>query len=235
MILVHCLSSQEAQIIICFNLMLSLQLAALRLAKYWNKRIELFQGAAFRPLSIESLSMEERKEMSIGFLRLLPDTDGTGRCNIYVNPLLLEGKEYNNDGMVKAAWLVLHKALETESSQQKGIVFLVYLRGALLRHFDRKLVQYLANSIRGILPVRVSAIHMFHAPYLFEVLFDVIALLLGERLTKRMKMHSDEEDAVIHDNLSDFGIGSSRLPRELGGDIEFSDGQWKEHEENASE
>lgn len=215
--------------------MLSLQLAALRLAKYWNKRIELFQGAAFRPLSIESLSMEERKEMSIGFLRLLPDTDGTGRCNIYVNPLLLEGKEYNNDGMVKAAWLVLHKALETESTQQKGIVFLVYLRGALLRHFDRKLVQHLANSIRGILPVRVSAIHMFHAPYLFEVLFDVIALLLGERLTKRMKMHSDEEDAVIHDNLSDFGIGSSRLPRELGGDIEFSDGQWKEHEENASE
>ncbi|KAL7452221.1 hypothetical protein ACHAWC_003940 [Mediolabrus comicus] len=204
-------------------------MAALRLAKYWNKRIELFQGAAFRPLSIESLSPEERKD-----LRLLPDTDGTGRCNIYVNPLLLEGKEYNNDGMVKAAWLVLHKALETESTQQKGIVFLVYLRGALLRHFDRKLVQHLANSIRGILPVRVSAIHMFHAPYLFEVLFDVIALLLGERLTKRMKMHSDEEDAVIHDNLSDFGIGSSRLPRELGGDISFSHGQGKK-EENASE
>jgi hypothetical protein len=49
-----------------------------------------------------------------------------------------------------------------------------------------------------------------------------------------MKMHSDEEDAVIHDNLSDFGIGSSRLPRELGGDISFSHGQGKK-EENASE
>eukprot|EP00984_Skeletonema_dohrnii_P038981 scaffold42828_cov178-Skeletonema_dohrnii-CCMP3373.AAC.2 len=127
----------------------NVDLAAIRLAKYWNKRIELFEGAAFRPLSTEHTRDEDRKEMSIAFLRLLPDTDGTGRCNIYIDPRVLEGKEYNNEGMVRAAWLTLHEALETESTQQKGIVFLVYLEGALLRHFDRTLVKHLANSIRG--------------------------------------------------------------------------------------
>jgi len=95
------------------------------------------------------MSDEDRKEMSIAFVRLLPDTDGTGRCNIYVDPRVLEGKEYDNERMVRAAWLILHEALETESTQQKGIVFLVFLEGALLRHFDRTLVKHIANSIRG--------------------------------------------------------------------------------------
>ncbi|KAL7441976.1 hypothetical protein ACHAXM_008145 [Skeletonema potamos] len=178
------------------------------------------------------MSNEDKKEMSIGFLRLLPATDGTGRCNMYVDPRVLEGKEYDNERMVRAAWLTLHEALETESTQQKGIVFLVYLEGALLRHFDRTLVKQLANSIRGILPVRVSGIHMFYPPYLFEVLFDVVAMLLGERLTKRIKLYSDDDEAVIHDKLMDFGIFPSRLPSELGGGLEFNDGKWKEHEDN---
>jgi hypothetical protein len=193
-------------------------------------RIHLFQGAAFRPLLSENMGSEEREALSIGFLSLLPDPDGTGRCNIYVDPCALEGKKYGHEGMVKAAWYILHDALETESTQQKGVVFLVYLRGALLRHFDRKLIQHLTTSIRGILPVRVSGIHMFHAPYLFEVMFDVIALMLGERLTKRMKMYSDEEDDVIHEKLNDFGIIPSRLPTALGGSIEFCDGKWKQQE-----
>lgn len=169
--------------------------------------------------------------MSIGFLRLLPDTDGTGRCNIFIDPRVLEGKEYKLDRMVRAAWYILHEALENESTQQKGVVFLVYLDGALLRHFDRTLVGQLANSIRGILPVRVSGIHMFYTPYLFEVLYDVVAMLLGDRLKKRIKLYSD--DAVIHDKLIDFGIFPSRLPKELGGRLlKFCDGKWTENEEN---
>lgn len=95
------------------------------------------------------MSDEDREEISIAFLRLLPDTDGTGRSNIYIDPRVLEGKEYDNERMVRAAWLTLHEALETESAQQKGIVFLIYLEGALLRHFDRTLVKECANSIRG--------------------------------------------------------------------------------------
>ena len=68
---------------------------------------------------------------------------------------------------------------------------------------------------------------MFYAPYLFEVLFDVVSLLLGDRLTKRIKLYSDEDKTELHDKLMDFGIFPSRLPKDLGGDLDFVDGTWK--------
>ena len=73
--------------------------------------------------------------------------------------------------------------------------------------------------------MRVSAIHIFHAPYLFEVLFDVVAMLLGERLTKRMRIYSGE-DEEIHDKLTDYGILSNRLPEELGGALKLDQEEW---------
>jgi hypothetical protein len=202
------------------------------MANYWIRRIELFGSKAFTPFSIAESKEKDGHELSMGFLRLLPETDGTGRCNIFIDPSVLEDNTYNDESMVRAAWYTLHAALEEyDSTQQKGIVFLVYLRNTYVRHFDRSLVTLLANSIRGTLPVRVSAIHIFHAPYLFEVLFDVVSLLLGERLTKRMKMYSGEDEA-IHDQLEDFGILPSRLPKELGGSLEFDQDRWIREREN---
>lgn len=211
-----------------------MQLAALRMAKYWNKRIELFSSRAFVPFSAADMKEKDGSELSLGFLRLVPEgTDGTGRCNIYVDPTVLEGHEYKVEGVVRAAWYTLHTALlENESTQQKGIVFLVYLRNAYPWHFDRSLVQALSNSIRGVLPVRVSAIHIFHAPYLFEVLFDVVSVLLGERLTRRMKMYSGE-DSLILDDLSEFGILPSRIPVDLGGSLELDQDRWIAEQESA--
>lgn len=124
---------------------------------------------------------------------------------------------------VRAAWYTLHTALEDESTQRKGIVFLVYLKYTYVRHFDRSLVSLLADSIRGVLPVRVSAIHIFHAPYIFEILFDVVSMLLGDRLTKRIKMYSEDDD-IIRQRLSRFFIKS--LPIELGGDVKFDQEKW---------
>ncbi len=124
---------------------------------------------------------------------------------------------------VRAAWYTLHTALEDESTQRKGIVFLVYLKYTYVRHFDRSLVSLLADSIRGVLPVRVSAIHIFHAPYIFEILFDVVSMLLGDRLTKRIKMYSEDDD-IIRQRLSRFFIKS--LPTELGGNVKLDQERW---------
>ena len=159
----------------------------------------------------------------MGFLYLLPFVDGTGRSLIYMDPSIVEGSEYNAQSMVKAAWYTLHAALENEVTQQKGIVFLVNLETTLPRHFDRRLVQLLASSIRGVLPVRVSAIHIFHAPYLFEVLFDVVSVLLGERITKRIKMYSGEN---MEEQLKEVGISPNMLPLALGGKVTVDQREW---------
>jgi len=202
------------------------------MANYWERRIELFGSKAFTPITVASIKeMDGERELALAFMKILPDTDGTGRVNIFVDPSLLEGHRYTDEAMVRAAWYTLHTALEIESTQQKGIVFIVYLKDTCVRHFDRSLVQLLANSIRGVLPVRVSAIHMFHAPKVFEVMFDVVSLLLGDRLTKRLKMYSGE-DTIIHNQLSEFGILSNHLPKELGGVLELDQNKWIAEREN---
>ena len=167
--------------------------------------------------------IDEENEFSIGFLYLLPHQDDTGRAVIYMDPSVVEGQEYNDESMVKAAWYTLHAALENETTQQKGIVFLVNLETTFPRHFDRKLVQSLASSIRGVLPVRVSAIHIFNAPYLFEVLFDVVSVLLGERITKRIKMYSGDD---LVEQIEKFGVHSDVLPVDLGGEVVVDQNAW---------
>lgn len=115
------------------------------MAKYWNKRIELFQGAAFTPFSISGMREKDERELALGFLRLIPDTDGTGRCNIFMDPSVLEGHGYSDENMVRVLWYTLHAALESESTQQKGIVFMVYLKNTYVRHFDRQVVSFYAH------------------------------------------------------------------------------------------
>ena len=92
---------------------------------------------AFSPLTIAHMREKDSRELSLGFLRLVPDTDGTGRCNIYVNPSVLEGHAYRDENMVRAAWYTVHAALANESTQQKGVVFLVCLKYTYVKHFDR--------------------------------------------------------------------------------------------------
>lgn len=199
-------------------------MAACRLSNYWKRKIELLGDAAFVPMTLTSWrEIDEENEFSIGFLYLLPHQDDTGRAVIYMDPSVVEGQEYNDESMVKAAWYTLHAALENETTQQKGIVFLVNLETTFPRHFDRKLVQSLASSIRGVLPVRVSAIHIFNAPYLFEVLFDVVSVLLGERITKRIKMYSGDD---LVEQIEKFGVHSDVLPVDLGGEVVVDRNAW---------
>lgn len=58
---------------------------------------------------------------------------------------------------------------------------------------------------------------------MFEILFEVVSIFLGERLTKRIKMYSGEDD-MIRQRLTRFGI--NELPEELGGQIRLDQDEW---------
>lgn len=72
------------------------------MANYWKRRIELFGDAAFAPLTIEGSLNRDEKELSIGFLRLMPSNDKTGRSNIFLDPSVIEGRVYDNESMVSS-------------------------------------------------------------------------------------------------------------------------------------
>jgi hypothetical protein len=58
---------------------------------------------------------------------------------------------------------------------------------------------------------------------LFEILFDVVSVLLGEKLTKRIKLYSGDD---ILGQIEEFGIGPTVLPVDLCGEVALDQEQW---------
>jgi hypothetical protein len=76
-------------------------MAAIRICKYWKRRVELFGDAAYRPTTLANCrEIDEENEYNMGFMKLLPYTDDIGRSVIYMDPSVVEGQEYNDKSMV---------------------------------------------------------------------------------------------------------------------------------------
>jgi len=199
--------------------------AAIRLVNYWDTRIELFGENAFSDLTLKGLLKEDIESLQLGFTHLLAGKDAAGRAIIFVDPTCLD-KVISRESLIKATWYMLHAALEEESAQQKGVVFIVYLREAEIRHFDTTFTRMLAGSVKGVLPVRVSALHFCHPPKLLSILFSLVQFLLGEKLTKRIRMHDGETDESVLNALEECGIPRHFIPIELGGKVHLNIKKW---------
>ena len=165
--------------------------------------------------------------LKTGFIQVLPIKDKKGRAVALVTPRNLESSKYTRESMVRVTWYMIHTMLEDESAQQKGIIFIIDLSGAKVKHFDIPLVNQCSESVKGILPLRVSALHFCQPPILFDILYEVVKLLLGERLRKRIIVHSQwwvkEDDS---NTLGAYGFTKSELPAGLGGDLFLDHQSW---------
>jgi hypothetical protein len=188
--------------------------------------------------SAQSCSASITRAMALGFMQILPGCDDQGRTLIWIEPRKLEGP-YSRAGILHSIWFLLHFALHIVEQadvpskcnvdpQKFGLVFLIYLRDAdPFRHFDISLVQSCAESIRGALPVRVSAIHFLEPPLLFDALYEVIQLLLGDLLKKRIHVHSYRWGSKYEVGIWErFGISLQSLPSEIGGDVTMQPKIW---------
>lgn len=120
-------------------------LAAIRLCKYWNRRIELFGDRAFSPIhlgeggalcSTHGLSGSDEdaksdtmvqytlKGIYLGFVRSTQTYDDGGRAILFVDPSKLANgyNKSNNEerlGVARALWYVLHNVIEGNDDVQK--------------------------------------------------------------------------------------------------------------------
>lgn len=203
-------------------------MAAKRLAKYWKKRIKIFGDFAFdEKLTLDRALCRDRMSLGIGFIQQLPGTDSMGRAVALVQPRRLDRSKYTRDGMVRSVWYIMHAILESESAQKKGIVFIVDLQGSKMHHFDIKMVKECTSSIKGVLPLRVSAIHFCQTPKIFDIISGTVHLLLGDILRKRIKNHGSwfksENDVKI---LESYGISRKSIPIDLGGEEKLDIALW---------
>ena len=201
-------------------------LAAKRIMKYWDKRVEIFgQDLAYLPMTLKGALKDDRKALEAGFVRLLPGIkEPGGRSILYADPSRYAPKK-ERITTVRALWYVMHAALEDVETQQKGVVIIADPRKAKMSQTDTKLDKLNVESIRGCLPVRVAAMHLCHMPAFFALIFPIIKVFLGERLRQRIKLHNGSVSHVM-ERLSTFGLTSEMLPNQLGGNFLLDHERW---------
>jgi CRAL/TRIO domain len=73
--------------------------------------------------------------------------------------------------------------------------------------------------------VRMSAFHICHPPTFFKLIFPILKLFLGERLRKRIRVHSGDEEHV-NASLVKLGLNNDILPSDLGGEVVLDFKNW---------
>lgn len=200
--------------------------AAKRLVRYWSKRIEIFgPSRAFLPLTLSAALKDDFVALSLGFMSSTERADSENRRIIYGDPAKLNSSLYERESMVRALWYTVHAALEDETTQRRGAVLMLNHRDVAPSQFDPELVRLCAESLRGCIPLRIGAIHLFHLPFFVNYIAPLFKYLLGERLWSRIAIHDGHDEEVLG-RLEAHGIRREDVPGEIGGGHELNQTIW---------
>ena len=201
---------------------------------YWEKRVDIFGEKAFQPLTLSEALAGDEQSFGLGAMTLLSTKDPSGRALVYYDPSKLDKSKYTTKSMVRTFWYVFHAALENEDAEKRGVIFLIDPGRAKFSNFDRSVAKLMAGSIKGALPVRVSAIHVIHPPTFFKLIWPIMKVLLSERLRKRLNLHSGSDEVVLKKLNEKFGLELHMLPKEVGGHVTVDHKGWLQHRSESS-
>jgi hypothetical protein len=209
-------------------LILHIQLAAKRLVKYWKKRVQIFgPDKAFGPISLSEGLKDDEIAVGLGVMTLLPDIqDRSGRSIVYWDPSFLDSSKYSIESMVRAFWYVLHAALEPTSAQQHGILVVVDPQRASITQFDSSIGKLFGGAMSGVLPLRLSGIHICYPPYFVSMVLPIVKMFMPERMQKRIQFHSGSKESVVGVLEDQFGLTAAMLPQEIGGSLPLDHKGW---------
>lgn len=220
--------TKEFQLMFLRCEMFRVKLAVDRYMYYWKKRVEVFgEEKAFLPLTLEGALKDDTETVRRGVYSLLSSTDEMGRAFLLFDPSLQDKTKYSRESMVRSFWYVIHSALERETAQQHGVVGLGYPHNAKLHQFDRQLNKVNIASLKGAIPLRMSAIHICQPPSFISIVLPIVKLFMGERMRKRINVHTGDIDKV-QASLAKYGITPDMLPTDLNGHVQVDREKWAE-------
>jgi hypothetical protein len=207
----------------------NIQLAAARYAKYWDKRVEVFgPEKAFMPLTLSKALKDDAVALSTGFYSLTGTKDASGRSIIFIDPSKQDKSKYPRESMCRAMWYILHAALEDEVTQQRGVINVAYPHHAKLSQLDRPLTKMNMESMKGCIPVRQSGVHICYPPSFVSLILPILKAFMGERLRKRIQLHSGSTKKVMQ-HIAAYGLPKESMPTDLGGEAVVDHLSWLEH------
>lgn len=205
--------------------------AAKRYTKYWRRRASMFGDVRARHSlsSPEALVDSDVVALRKGYAVYAPGvSDVLGRCVLVVHPGRLDHKAYPRESMVRACWFVLHKILESEEFQRRGVRILVLADEGTYAEYDSKLERMLLDSLQATLPLRIGAVDVLNPPWFFSAIFAVLRLFMADKVYQRIKIHSETDPAKMMGLLGRRGLHPDMVPVELHGECSIAWDAWCE-------
>lgn len=202
-------------------------LAVLRLARYWEYRLEVFGPyRCFLPLTLDGAMKDEVTNLM--FWRIhqpMPMTDTAGRAVLYFCPGRRNFAVYSVEQDFMALLYLLEILIVDPDLRRRGVVTIMDGRTAQRNAFSRKLKRY-SNLLESVMPIHFRAFHLcYPSQVFFYLIVPVMRRFLPKRFRLRIKIHCGSEAEVLAD-LESYCLPKDRLPVELGGNVVLDMQQW---------
>lgn len=194
-------------------------LAAQRLARYWDYRLEVFGPDLFYlPMTLSGAMKDEAIPMTRHRIwQLMPSTDTGGRAILFHQPSRRNFAEYSINQEEKAMFYLFETVIQNVNQRRRGVVMIGDARlerSQLSFKFDRS-----AQTFLTVVPTRIRAAHMLHPdPFLYHVIFPVMKFFLGKEVRLRSRLHRGSTEHILRE-LGQYALPRDRLPIDIGGDV----------------
>ncbi|CAM4734024.1 unnamed protein product [Leuciscus chuanchicus] len=145
------------------------------------RAIELFHS--YRPHE-EPL----RSELLSGKFTVLGVRDPTGASIALYTAKLHHPSKTGNHVVLQALFYLLDRAVESFETQRNGLVFIYDMAGSNYTNFELDLSKKILNLLKGAFPARLKKVLIVGAPVWFRVPYNLLSLLLKEKLRERVQM-----------------------------------------------
>ena len=202
-------------------------LAAKRIAKYWNARLEVFgPDRCFLPMTLTgAMRGEAVNATNHRIMQRLPGTDTSGRAVLFFCPYRRALAEYSAEQEAMFAFYLLETVMEYADMRRRGIVLLIDARDYHSKHECWRFTVLLQNIFDSI-PMHRRACHICHPSKVFYFLiFPVMKRFVRKSSRLRLRVHDGSTSRVLM-NLAGYGLPRDRLPTEVGGSVILDMKQW---------
>lgn len=190
--------------------------AALRVLRYWDERLSLFQQDCFKPMELHGALDHESHRWLRSSLYQVIGRDDVGRPILLYRyrlmPQSIEDWKEHRSSILKAHWYLIEKLTDQDVlAQRYGFIFFGNSRGLVLNHYDKEFQTLSNKHLKQCLPVRVPAGHLCQCPLVMKMMIKVLKPMLNRVSKSRLILHDGKTREIIHSLKTMYGIPNDSL------------------------
>ncbi|KAI1904049.1 hypothetical protein AGOR_G00001680 [Albula goreensis] len=167
-----------------------------------------------------------RSELLSGKFTVLSVRDPSGASIALYTARLHHPNRTGTHVVLQALFYLLDRAVESFETQRNGLVFIYDMAGSNYTNFELDLSKKILNLLKGAFPARLKKVFIVGAPVWFRVPYNLLSLLLKEKLRERVQMvkMSDLRQHLPRDCLPEH-LGGLLALDALGWNLQLLAGQ----------